>query len=282
MSTPDAIEPRPDAWFEPFPLTDIQRSYVVGQSGGGFGLGGFTCHGYFEFAIDGLDPDGLEVTWNAMVRREPMLRAVMSTDGTQRVLREVPAYRFERLSLTGLDPDARDRRLLEARAEMDHEVRPVDVWPPFRFRVVDLGDAGRRLQMSFDVTTMDAAGWFRTFRAWGALYREPTEPWSPPPLTFRDYRLAEIAWAESEAIEPHRAYWAERVPTLPPGPDLPLAADPETLEAPRFVRHTARMPDTRWAPLRALTKSLGVGPSCLLVSAFAEVLRGGAATLGSR
>lgn len=273
MSAFEVIEPRPDAWFQPFPLTAIQRSYVVGQSGG-FGLGGFTCHGYFEFDIAGLDPDRLESTWGEMVRREPMLRAVMSADGTQRVLREVPAYRFERLSLAELAPDERARRLVEARSEMDHEVRPIAMWPPFRFRVLDLGDDGRRLQMSFDVTTLDGAGWFSTFRAWGGLYHDPTQAWSPPPLSFRDYRMAEIAWAASEAVEPHRAYWAERVPTLPGGPDLPLAADPDTLESPRFVRHTARMPDARWAPLRALTKSLGVGPSCLLVSAFAEVLRG--------
>ncbi|MCA9541954.1 MAG: AMP-binding protein, partial [Myxococcales bacterium] len=272
MTAPDPLTPQPEAWFEPFPLTAVQRSYLVGRSGG-FGLSGFTCHGYFEFKIAGLSPERLESTWAETVRREPMLRVVISADGTQRVLPDVPAYRFEHLDLSRLDPAARERRLLDARAEMDHEVRPVEEWPPFRFRVLDLGEQGRRLQMSFDVIGLDAAGWFRTFRAWGRLYHAPDEPWSPPPLSFRDYRLAEIAYASSEALAPHRAYWAERLATLPPGPDLPLACDPDTLRAPRYVRHTARVDAGRWRPLRALTKSQGVSPSCLLVAAFAEVLR---------
>lgn len=272
MSTFDPIEPRPEAWFEPFPLTDVQRSYVVGGAGG-FGLGGYTCHGYFEFDIEGLDPARLESTWAEIVRRQPTLRTVMSTDGTQRVLRDVPPYHFERLELGDLDPDARAQGLLDARGEMDHEVRPVEEWPPFRFRVLDLGEDGRRLQMSFDVTTLDAAGWFAAFRTWGRLYHGTAPPWSPPPLTFRDYRLAEIEHGRSGALDPHRAYWAERLRTLPGGPALPLACSPEALESPRVVRHTAPMPAARWKPLRALTKSLGVGPSCLLATCFAEVLR---------
>ena len=48
------LEPAWGAWYEAFPLTDIQQAYWLGRSGV-FELGEVGAHGYREFETDGLD-----------------------------------------------------------------------------------------------------------------------------------------------------------------------------------------------------------------------------------
>ncbi|MYS70635.1 hypothetical protein GTY88_09360, partial [Streptomyces sp. SID5926] len=44
-----------------------------------------------------------------------------------------------------------------------------------------------------------------------------------PRITFRDYVLARRALADTDGHARDRAYWTERLDTLPPAPELPLA-----------------------------------------------------------
>jgi amino acid adenylation domain-containing protein len=83
-----------DSALEPFPLTDVQQAYWLGQEGA-FELGGVSAHGYFELDSSGLDTQRLEESWNALVERHPMLRAVFLPDGQQRILAETPRYQID-------------------------------------------------------------------------------------------------------------------------------------------------------------------------------------------
>ncbi|MGH3368861.1 MAG: phosphopantetheine-binding protein, partial [Nocardioidaceae bacterium] len=82
----------PEACHEPFPLTDLQQAYLVGR-GGEFPLGGVGTHFFAEFDGEGLDTARLRTALDRMVERHGMLRAVVSADGTQRVLPFDPTRR---------------------------------------------------------------------------------------------------------------------------------------------------------------------------------------------
>ena len=45
-----------------------------------------------------------------------------------------------------------------------------------------------------------------------------------------------------------RDYWLARRPDLPPHPDLPLAASPAAIAAPRFDQYDARLDATEAGP----------------------------------
>ena len=82
---------------EPFPLTDIQQAYLVGRAGE-LELGRVGCHAYREFERREVDLPRLQQAWNRVVARHPMLRAVFTEDGRQRVLEfgAAPHHRGDR------------------------------------------------------------------------------------------------------------------------------------------------------------------------------------------
>src|SRR2546430_14461559 len=171
-----------------------------------------------------------------------MLRAVVLADGRQRVLPVVPPYEIATLDLRAAAAAEAEACLGEVRERLSHEVRPTDRWPLFDLRA-SLLDGGRvRLHVSLDLLIAD--GWSCPLRLheWAPEDAEPNRAAAPPPpVGFRDYVLAERDVEATERYRRDRAYWLERLDTLPPAPELPLLQAPESVRRPRFPRRTPRL-----------------------------------------
>ncbi|HEY6324560.1 MAG TPA: condensation domain-containing protein, partial [Thermoanaerobaculia bacterium] len=268
-----SLVPDPALRHVPFPLTEVQEAYWIGR-GGLFELGNVASHSYSEVEFRDLDLPRLERAWQRLIERHDMLRAVVLGDGTQRVLAEVPPYRFGILDLRGVPAAAAAARLAAVREEMSHQVLPADRWPLFEVRA-SLLDAGRiRVHCSIDILLIDAWSARLLARELSRLYRDPA--FEPPPLglCFRDYALAESAFQGSEIFERARDYWRHRVETLPPAPELPFQRAPGTLQRPQFRRRGATLERAAWSCLQERAAGAGLTPSGALLAAFAEVLRG--------
>jgi pyochelin synthetase len=61
------------------------------------------------------------------------------------------------------------------------------------------------------------------FHEWYQLYHHSDHALPPLHLSFRDYVLAEKRLETTALYQQAQAYWLNRLETLPPGPDLPLA-----------------------------------------------------------
>ncbi|NGM19911.1 amino acid adenylation domain-containing protein [Roseomonas stagni] len=248
---------------EPFPLTEIQQAYLVGRSAE-LELGRVGCHAYREFESDSIDLDRLEEAWNRLVARHPMLRAVVTPDGRQRVLPEVPRVTIERIDLR----EAADAGAVLAaeRETRSHHVFDPQAWPLFSLKAALLPDGRVRLGVGIDLLLADAAALVTLFRDWGALYAAP-DAVSPPPAA----RFADHARRLPQPSDRDRAYWQARLADFPPGPDLPLlpVAGP-----PRFTRRTHRIPAAEWQALRAAAAARGITASVLLATALADALAG--------
>ncbi|WP_380859462.1 amino acid adenylation domain-containing protein, partial [Streptomyces coerulescens] len=103
---------------------------------------------------------------------------------------------------------------------------------------------------------------------WAALYADPECELPPIDVSFRDYCQAVEAAGEDEKA---RAYWLDRLDTLPTAPELPLLA-PRQGEPTRFVRRTRTVSRERWTRLKERAQARGVTPSVLLCAAYAEAL----------
>jgi amino acid adenylation domain-containing protein len=263
------VTPRPEQRAEPFPLTDVQQAYYLGR-GDAFELGNVACRLYLEFDSDGVDLARLETAFQQLVRRHDMLRAVAEPGGRQRVLLHVDDYRIERLD-SGPVATAFEARRVDLRERLSHEVRDPHQWPLFDLRA--LVGAGRCcLFVSFDLLILDGFSLVRLFDEWRALYHDPGASLPELHLTFRDYVLAEREWQASPAFARARAYWLERIDSLPPGPALPLACEPASIARPRFERREAHLAPAAWRTLQSAAARLGVTPSALLCCAYAETL----------
>ncbi|HEY0640000.1 MAG TPA: condensation domain-containing protein, partial [Pseudonocardiaceae bacterium] len=253
-----ALRTDPAARHEPFPLTDVQAAYLLGR-GEAFAYGGTSCHAYFELAFEELDHERLERAWQTLVRRHDMLRAEVHPDGHQRVRPDVPDYRIR---VHEGDPE-------RVRAELSHKRYEPSEWPLFDLRVTRT--PGRDLlHVSIDLLTADYTSVQLLLAELDQLYSGGGEL-APLEVTFRDVVLAERAAREGPAHEADRAWWLERVDTLPGAPELPLA-DRAEQSPPRFTRHHARLGGPAWTALRAHAAARDLTPASALLAAFADVV----------
>ena len=265
------IVPSPELRYEPFPLTDMQYAFWVGRNGT-LELGNVANHGYYEIEGQDLDLERLNWALQQLIERHDMLRATILPDGQQQIQQTVPLYQMKIVDLRGQEADVIGDKLEEIRARLSHQVVSTDKWPLFEFCATRL-DRGRvRLHISYDLQIFDAWSLFRLFDEWFQLYQNPQVKLKTLKLSFRDYVLAEQALQNTELYKQSQRYWFDRIDTLPPAPDLPLAKNPQELKQHICKRYAGGLGLAEWQQLKQRAAQIGLTPSGILLAAFAEVL----------
>lgn len=268
---PDPVpEAAPEHVPDRFPLTDVQQAYWAGRARG-FELGGVSTHSYCEIDSDGIDVARLETAWNRLIARHAMLRAVIHADGSQQILDAVPPYRIAVTDLAGCPAEAAERHCAGVRDRMSHQVLALDRWPLFEICATRL-DAGRvRLHLSFDAIIADLSSRAMLMREWEHLYRGADLP--PVTESFARFALEEQAAQGSQAFVRALDYWMARLDTLPDAPALPRGDPRAGGEPPRFTRRSIAIDAAGWSRLEGLARAIGVTANCLMLTAYADVLR---------
>ncbi|HEV2372807.1 MAG TPA: amino acid adenylation domain-containing protein [Streptosporangiaceae bacterium] len=253
----------------PFGLAAMQHAYWVGRTDGQV-LGGVGAHFYCEFDGADVDPQRLEQAVAALAAHHPMLRCRFLPDGTQQVM-PAPAW-------TGLT--VRDLRTLgaaEAAAELDrlreelsHTRLDVDRGAVFDV-CLSLLPEGTRVHVKIEMLVADAESFRILLADLAALYRRPQEPLPPLAYSYARYRATETA-SRPDGYETARAYWQERLPSLPSGPELPVAKLPEQIAHPKVARCHQWLSAQEWEVLSGRAKQHGVTLSMVFLTAFAQVL----------
>jgi len=243
----------------PFPLTRVQHAYWVGRSSG-YGLGEVACHFYLEHQAPGLDVDRYERAWNRVIARHEMLRSVITPDGENLVLPEIPTYRIPVHDVT-------EQGLEELRERLSRRVAAPDRWPLIEAHVARLPDGEHRVLLSVDVLVCDSASYLVVDRELRALYDDPDAGLPELTTTFAD---CVAALEQRRGSDEHRRaaeYWLAR--DLPPAPPLPVR---DSDERPRFGRRRAVLGQDRWARIRKRAAAAGVTPTAVLLAAYSDVL----------
>jgi amino acid adenylation domain-containing protein len=263
------IEPDPARRRDAFPLTDIQQAYWVGRQAG-FEMGNIAAHGYLEIEARDIDLPRLEAAFNQVIARHDMLRAVIQPDGRQRILADVPDYRFATTNLRQIDEAERTAQLAALRELLSHQVLPTELWPLFDIRVSLLPDNGIRLHLSLDVLIFDAHSFDNVISPeWQNFYAAPERPLPPLEFSFADYVAGLHQLETSDSFQKSLAYWRQRLDSLPPGPEFPLAKNPESVKKPHFAHRSLRLPRLQWDALRRTGSAHRITPAALLLSAYA-------------
>lgn len=265
------IVPAPELRYEPFPLTDMQYAFWVGRNGT-LELGNVANHGYYEIEGQDLDLECLNWALQQLIDRHDMLRATILPDGQQQIQQTVPPYQMKIVDLRGQEADVVGDKLEEIRSRLSHQVVSTDKWPLFEFCATRLDQGRVRLHISYDLQIFDAWSLFRLFDEWFQLYQNPQVELKTLKLSFRDYVLAEQALQNTELYKQSQRYWFDRIDTLPPAPDLPLAKNPQELKQHICRRYAGYLEPTEWQQLKQRAAQIGLTPSGILLAAFAEVL----------
>ncbi|WP_051407576.1 type I polyketide synthase [Nocardia sp. CNY236] len=258
---------------QPFPLTRVQHAYWVGRTGA-FGLGDTACHFYLEYDCTGIDIDRYERAWNRAIDRHEMLRAIVTDDGNNRVLDEVPDYRIRRHGLADLPESEQRSRLDDLRRQLSHRVHQPDRWPLFDVRAAVLPDDRIRLFIGIDALICDSASYFVLDRDLRAFYDDETVDsvceLAPPRTRFADYVAHTEARVDTDRYRRAAVYWRDRMDELPGPPSLPTRTRSQT--RPWFGRRRDRLDEQRWKMLRDQASRIGVTASAVLLTAYSDVL----------
>ena len=256
---------------EPFPLTDVQHAYWLGRDSA-MEMGNVATHLYVELDCNGIDIVRLNDALCRLIERHDMLRAVVGSDGMQRILPTVPQYKIAVTDRTEASCEEADRAIDASRQALSHQVLKADRWPLFDIRATLLPSSRMRLHISLDLLILDAWSIFLFFREWSQAYEHPDVEQPKLGISFRDYVLAERNLQGSDTYRRSHDYWMSRVDTLPAAPDLPLRSDSVARKSPRFSRREARLEKARWQKLRTNARNKGLTPSGLLLALYSEVL----------
>ena len=269
-AVPDVLTPDPAARHEPFPLTDVQSAYLLGR-GDVFGFGGVACHVYLEVNYPDLDPDRLESAWNRLIERHDMLRAVVESDGYQRVLPTVPHLSVPVADLRAAGADQVESALESARDQLGHRVYRTTEWPLFELRATRTAERAV-LHLSMDFLIADWASIWLLLAEFEALHTDPERELPPLDLQFRDYLLAERRLRESSGYQRDHDYWWARLDELPPAPDLPVIESRAETEAARFRRRFLKLDSPAWEELKRRAQQRGLTPSSVVLAAYAAAI----------
>ena len=296
----------------PFPLIGITRAYYVGLYLSPFSEG-LNPQIYFEWEWKGrCDATRLQAALNAMVARHAVWRAIVTADGMMRILPDVPAYTIavetqpaaatrEHLLATrthmvehGPRPEAWP--LFECRishtsagASRVHfciNLFIMDGAPPphlARARAAHLLPRPRApfaLAKPARVRAGPAGVSDLTMRSEiSALYHDLSAPLPQPRLTYQDYCVSLCGTdggAGLSATAQHRAarsFWSERIPSLPPPPELPvLPAEGDASPAGRFDHIGAVLSAETLGVFKARCAAHAVTPTSVMLTIYALVL----------
>lgn len=265
------LEARPVPVAEPFALTDIQHAYWLGR-GATYSVGGVACHVYFEWELDELDPERLQSAWNRLIARHGMLRAVMTPDGMQKILPEVPDYQISRTDLTAEQADRAETQRLATRQTMSDQVLDAETWPLFDMRLTHMPGHKWCLHLDLDLLIVDVQSFHILLSELELLYRKPETELAPIEISFPKYLDQLTQEKDAPEYQKDRAWWLDRIDDLPAAPQLPLAGNPDAITDPTFTRLQRRLDPEQWQRLETRAQENGVTKSAVLLAAFGHVL----------
>ena len=79
-------------------------------------------------------------TWQRLIDRHDMLRAIVRSDGRQQILATYSAIQDHSEDVSEMSPESIREVMAAMRREMSHQVLPSDTWPLFEIRALKLSD----------------------------------------------------------------------------------------------------------------------------------------------
>ncbi|CAO1633215.1 unnamed protein product [Parajaminaea phylloscopi] len=273
--------PNPAQAHEPFELTLLQESYLIGRRAGvELSVPSQTM---IEVVLKpAVQPETVSRALDTLIRRHPALRLVFDIEQwQQRVLRLEDVcvddvFQYTDLCAGGPDDDTDTEAYLQAlRAERDETHFDPATWPLFDVRMARLPDRQQRLWITLDLLIIDARSVQTLFGELEALLNSGDEQtlqlqrYHGP--AFKDY----VSWHQNGKFDADKyaeskTYWQKR--SLAPAPSLPrrVVASNESVT----VQHLCHSVDApTWQRINSLAESHALLPSAVLMTTLTDAVR---------
>ena len=166
----------------PFGLSVMSQAYWAGQHLDE-GATPIVAHFYHEFDGGPVDVERMERACRLLYERNPMLRAVVTAEGTQYV-RDFARWRLPVEDLRELDSAAVEERLLEIREERAQSNMRPERGEVFEVGLALLPGARSRTFVKLYMSVADAMSFKMALEQLAANYQDPEAPWHEPGINY--------------------------------------------------------------------------------------------------
>lgn len=254
-----------------YPLTPVQRAYWAGRHND-MPLGGVACYLYQEMSTKHLDLIRLENAFNQLIIRHDALRTRILNDGQQEVMASIPYQSIPFHDLSKLSEEQANQELIIIRERLSHHVADCMQPPLIIIEVIKLPNNDFHLGIGVDFLIADALSLSIFWRELSQLYLAPDTQLAPINLHFSSYVTAMDELKESKSYQQAKNYWANRIQTFSPIPELPLKQSPELIKNHRFERLSHTLTSNKWQLFKGKASRIGITPSVAILTAYSQIL----------
>ncbi len=259
-----------DKW-EPFGLSELQQAYLVGRKTE-MDLGCISTHGYLEMECQDYDHEKLERVLRRLVKRHDMLRCVISYDGTQRFVKDIPEFSVPLTDLRGVSLEEQEAYMLSVREKMIQYQLDLESIPLVRVQTSLIGEKHAIVHIYFDTIIIDGYSYEILYDELEQLYEDENRKLPEIKVTFKDYIHYKEQLKNSAKYKRAKEYWMNRIASLPEAVTLPLLKNPDEIKEIQGVIKECKLSASRWLSLQQKARKRGITPFIILFTAFSEVL----------
>jgi amino acid adenylation domain-containing protein len=262
----------PHERYLPFPMTELQQAYWVGEQGG-YAQSCIPCF-FHHVKFNEVTPEQLTRALSHLQQKHEVLRLRFFSNGTQVI--DKPEHNTCQPNVTDLRQLPVDIAIekVNALAQLaQQQLAPLDQGPPLTAHLVRLASEDRLL-LSIRLNVIDGPSLKIIFHdLLNALFSPETftsddvNPAYTQSLSFRDYALAVASYRNVKSL----AFWEKTLPTLPPAPDLPVTGKSPNIS--RFTRLQGKLNKKQWTLLKRRSQQFGISINAVLLALYAATLR---------
>ncbi|WDV47397.1 condensation domain-containing protein [Clostridiaceae bacterium M8S5] len=245
-------------------LTPIQHAYLIGRKKE-YELGNLGAHYYGEYRLEHIDIDKLENAINMVVDNHEILRTIIYSDSTQKVIN--PTEKVKVLFAEKVD----DQELKEIRNKWSHHTYEIGGWPMFDVVVSKTIEDYFILHLSFDCMILD--GWSAGIMLDEIFKVYYGEQVNRPSFTFKEYVKNEEEWLNNNSNNKEaKEYWGNILPHIPDSPKLKYKRELINIDKPHFDRIKHDLSKTESQVFLKKCKENRFTPSAVLLTAYMKLL----------
>ena len=245
-----------------FDLTDVQQAYYIGRNEEMI-LGGVSTHCYFEIESMNVDVEKLEKAWNYLIKIHPMLRAVITKNGKQKILSNVPYYKI----IASVDSEHTIRKI------MSQQVLDINKWPIFDIRISLCENKADVIHISFDNIILDGWSMFFVLEQLSDIYRYGKCEYKGNKTTFRKYVDYINRLKNTSKYYIDKEYWLKRIDGFLKAPIINNSQNDLIAKGTEFFRREAYIEPLEWAVLKNIASENNLTITSLLIGVYAEAIR---------
>ncbi|WP_158852081.1 non-ribosomal peptide synthetase [Saccharothrix deserti] len=264
------VVPDPASADEPFPLSDLQTSFLVGSAEGlEYHV---RPHQYMEFDLADLDVERFTDAVNRNLLRQRDNLVALTEDMRLRRISGFTPLTPTVHDFRGLPADEVEQALLRIRDGVRRRELPLDRWPWFDIQISLYGDRQARIHYNNNNFFSDGMGTSRFLENVFGLYRDPTRPLPDLEVSFRDCVVALAEIERSPLGLESEKYWRDRIPEWPDAPAIPLATGAQAQSRSELSRRELVLPADQWTALKKRSRAHGLTDSNVMYAAYAQVV----------